>query len=107
MSEPESRIALLGNGLDQRQKKKLGAQNATLDEVKQALVDERPEIEEMVKWYMRQVPGLMAHMMAGMLADFATQNGLTFVPPAASVPPVDAKTSTGDNSQVDTIPPLT
>lgn len=73
----ESRIQLLNNGLSDRQKKRLGAQNVTLDEVNQAFVAEREENERMVKWYMHQLPELVAKM----LADALQANGLNLLPP--------------------------
>lgn len=103
MSDSESRIHLMGNGLSPRQQQKTAAQNVTVGEVNDALERQATELQAMFGFYMRQVPTLMQQMMAGMLADFATHNGLTFpgqpdVPreteqgPTDSVPPVGRKT---------------
>lgn len=92
----ESRILSLRNGLPPRQKKNVGAQNVTVDEVNDALERQAAELQQMTAHYLKQVPQLMQQMMAGMLADFATHNGLTFpgqpteTPPTDTIPPVQA-----------------
>lgn len=71
------RIHLLNNGLPPRQKKNVASQNATLGEVNDALMAERVENENMVKWYMDQVPEKVATMVAQILA----ANGITMKGP--------------------------
>lgn len=77
----ESRIHLLGNGIPERQKAKLAAQNVTVGEVEQAILAVREENRAMVEFYMRQVPDLFLRM----IADFATAQGWEIKPPAAMV----------------------
>lgn len=78
----ESRIHLLGNGISDCQKAKIAAQNVTIAELTEALQAERVENENMVKWYMEQIPGLVATMLGDALA----AQGKELAPPPAEEP---------------------
>lgn len=95
MTPPESRLHILGNGLTPRQKKNMGQLNVTLDEMNEAFSSERIENENMVKWYMQQIPGLVAKMLGDALA----VNGLTMAPPT-DMPGTPPNTQDGEAPNV-------
>lgn len=77
----DSRIHLLNNGISDRQKKKVGAQNATLDELaalgNQLRLDTQAETITVCEHYMSQIPELVAHM----LGDAFAAHGIVLQPP--------------------------
>lgn len=73
----ESRLHLLNNGATDRQKKKVASQNATVGEVNEAIQRLQDESERMVRWYVTQLPELVARMVA----DAMIANKLTEFPP--------------------------
>lgn len=73
----ESRIQLLNNGATPKQKAKVASHNATIGELNDALAAERIENEKMVRFYLEQVPELVARM----IADCLKANGLQMLPP--------------------------
>lgn len=60
--------------------------------VAEVLAFERQQNEQMVQWYMRQIPGLVAQM----LGDAFAANGLTFAPPALVKPDATKATAASD-----------
>lgn len=68
----DSRILSLSNGLPDRQKARLAAQNVTVGEVNDALERQAAEYDAMVKHYLAQVPDLVARM----IVDFMRVQGM-------------------------------
>lgn len=75
------RIHVLSNG---RSPAKKSGDFITRGEAEAMVLEERAENEQMVKWYMRQLPELVAKMLGDALA----VNGLVMQPPKAPEPEI-------------------
>ena len=108
MTPPESRIALLDNGVSPRQKARAGSHNATVAEVHESITAVRGEIVQVVEHYMRQVPGLFGRMLDDLMAKGILMPGPNYeAARVAKVSPEVPENTAQYDGPTDTIPPVT